>query len=199
MTAKARRPKARAPNVRTAAVLLLRGINVVGKNQIKMDALRALCESNGLRNVRTHIQSGNVIFRGTKKDISGCALRMEAAIEESFGFRPAVMIRSTEEMRKVVSRNPFAKRANIDPSRLLVSFLGKEPTREQLQSALAIEVGPEELHILGSEMYIYYPDGVGKSKLPIGRIERALETSGTARNWNTVTRLLEMALESEPS
>jgi uncharacterized protein (DUF1697 family) len=124
--------------------------------------------------------------------VAALAPRIEKAIEAQCGFRPHVMLRTIEQLRDVVARNPFAKRANLDPSKLLVYFLRSEPTREACHLARAIETD-EELRVSGSEMYIYYLNGVGKSKLPMERIQRVLGTSGTGRNWNTVTKLLELA------
>ena len=181
----------------TAAIMLLRGVNVVGRNKIKMDELKSLGESIGLRDVRTYIQSGNVVFQSDQRTMAGCAKRMEMAIEKECGFRPMVTVRTVGEVRKIIANNPFAGRPNLIHAKLLVSFLERKPTPKQRESARMIATGPEEVHILGREMHIYYANGVGLSKLPIGRIEKALGTSGTARNWNTVTRLLEMAQDVE--
>jgi len=178
----------------SAVICLLRGVNVVGNHKIKMEELRNLCETNGLLNVTTYIQSGNVVFRlKGRGGVAALAPRIEKAIEMQCGFRPHVMLRTIEQLRDVVARNPFAKRANLDPSKLLVYFLKCEPTREACAQARAIKTDPEELRVSGSEMYIYYLNGVGKSKLPMERIQKALGTSGTGRNWNTVRKLLELA------
>jgi uncharacterized protein (DUF1697 family) len=178
----------------TIAISLLRGVNVVGHNKIKMEELRTLCESIGLLDAQTYIQSGNVVFRVKGRvGIATLTARIEEAIEARFGFRPHVMLRTSEQLRDVVTRNPFAKRTNLDPSRFLVYFLKSEPAREACDRADAVQTDTEELRVSGSEMYIYYLNGVGKSKLPMGRIEKALGTSGTGRNWNTVMKLLEMA------
>jgi len=96
-------------------------------------------------------------------------------------------------MRSVVARNPFAKRKGIEPGKLLVNFLASDPGKDAREKALAIKIGPEELHLVGREAYIYFPNGQGRSKLPWAAIERALGTSGTGRNWNSVTKMLEIA------
>ena len=176
-----------------AVICFLRGVNVTGKNMIKMEQLRALCESLGLRNVQTYIQSGNVVFRTKSRNSAALATRIEKTIEERFGFRPHVMLRTSQELRGVVTRNPFAQRANLDPGRFLVYFLKGEPTPEACDRTCALKTDTEELRVSGSELYIYYLNGVGKSQLPMARIEKALGISGTGRNWNTVTKLLEMA------
>src|SRR5512132_4352069 len=111
---------------------MLRGVNVGGHNKIKMDALSALYESLGLLDPQTYIQSGNVIFRTKERDLVLLTKRIEDGIERSFGFRPGVIVRTASELRDVLARNPFAKRpaGAIDPSRLLVTFLSRDPGAE---------------------------------------------------------------------
>ena len=179
-------------------VSLLRGVNVGGHNKIKMDALCALCESLGLHDPQTYVQSGNVIFRTTDRDLAPLTRRIENAIERKFGFRPAVIARTTSEWRDVIRRNPFATRRGIHPAKLIVIFLPSEPGPEVRASLRRIKPDPEELRISGRELYIYFPNGMGRSKLP-ALIDKTLKTPGTARNWNTVTKLLEMAESLEGS
>jgi uncharacterized protein (DUF1697 family) len=178
-------------------ICMLRGVNVGGHNKIKMDALKALCVSLKLQDPQTFIQSGNVIFGTQEKDLAKLATRIQDAIERKIGFRPAVVLRTARELREVIARNPFSKRPGIEPGRLLVNFLATDPGKEAREKALAIKIGPEELHLVGREAYIYFPDGQGRSKLPWAAIERALGTSGTGRNWNSVTKMLEMAEKME--
>jgi uncharacterized protein (DUF1697 family) len=130
----------------SAVICLLRGVNVVGNNKIKMEELRNLCETNGLLNVTTYVQSGNVVFRVKGRGVATLASRIEKAIEAKCGFQPHVMLRTIEELRDVVARNPFAKRANIDPSKLLVYFLKSDPLVR-----LAIKLAPSR-RILRSYM-----------------------------------------------
>ncbi len=174
-------------------ICMLRGVNVGGHNLIKMDALKALCVSLKLKDPQTYVQSGNVIFKTEEKDHKKLATRIQDAIDKKIGFRPNVMLRTAAEMRSVVTRNPFAGRSGIEPGKLLVNFLAADPGREAREKALAIKVGPEELHLVGREAYIYFPNGQGRSKFPWPAIERALGTSATGRNWNSVTKMLEMA------
>jgi uncharacterized protein (DUF1697 family) len=171
----------------TTVIGLLRGVNVGGHNKLEMKALRALCESLKLRNVQTYVQSGNVVFQAPDKDLDALARRIEGAIEKSFGFHPSVVLRTLAEMRDAVERNPFAGREGIEPGKLLCVFLGGKP------SGLLKAIN-EEIHHSDRELYIYFPDGQGKSKLsftPLGKI------AWTGRNWNTVTKLLEMAASLE--
>jgi uncharacterized protein (DUF1697 family) len=180
-------------------VSMLRGVNVGGHNKIKMDALRALYESLKLRGAQTYVQSGNVVFRTDERDLARLARRIQDGIERSFGFRPEVILRATSELRDAIQGNPFAKRSGVDPSRLLVTFLADEPLAEARKKALAIKADTEEMQIIGREVYIYFPNGIGNSKLSWATIAEVLKTSGTARNWNSVKKLLEIAEKLESS
>jgi uncharacterized protein (DUF1697 family) len=174
-------------------ISMLRGVNVGGHNKIKMEALRELYESLGLQDVQTYVQSGNVVFRTKESRADLLGKRLEDAIEKAFGFRPGVVLRNASEMRAAIAKNPFASRQGIDPAKLLVTFLAGDPGSEERGNALAIKTFPEELRIDGREVYIYFPNGMARPKMSWPRIEKALKTSGTGRNWNTVTKLLEMA------
>jgi len=176
----------------TTMIALLRGVNVGGHNMIKMDSLRALCESLGHCDVQTYVQSGNVIFRTKERDITKIARKVEDAIEKKHGFRPDVVLRTTAEMREVIARNPFAKRKGIEPGKLIVTFLDSEPPAEAKVAVQALKPDPEEIRMNGRELYIYFPNGSGRSKL-VPLLSRALKNKGTGRNWNTVVKLLEMA------
>ena len=174
-------------------ISLLRGVNVGGHNKIKMDALRVLYESLGLRDSITYVQSGNVVFRTKERNLVVMAKRIEDGIEKHFGFRPSVIVRTIPELRDVIVRNPFAKRHGIEPNRLLVTFLAADPTPEARDKALQIKAAPEELHLGGREFYIYFPNGMARPKVNWLTVEKILKVPGTGRNWNTVTKLLEIA------
>ena len=180
----------------SAIICLLRGVNVGGRNKIGMDSLRDVCSSLKLRAPQTYIQSGNVIFGTMERNLAKLARRIEDCIEKGYGFRPNVMLRTAAEMRHVIARNPFASRKNTDPAKLVVSFLAEAPGAEDVKRLLEIKVGPEELRVSGRELYIYFPDGQGRSKLP-PVLERTVKIPATARNWNTVNKLLAMAEELE--
>jgi len=179
-------------------ISLLRGVNLGSHHKIKMDALRVLYESLKLRDPQTYVQSGNVIFRTGERDLVLLARRIEEAIERKFGFRSDVILRSASELKGVVRRNPFAARRDIEPGKLLVTFLPRDPGPEMRAEVCRIKAEAEEVRIGDRELYIYYPDGMGRSKLARA-IEKALKKSGTARNWNTVTKLLEIAERLEAS
>ena len=178
-------------------ISMLRGINVGGHNTIRMDALRALYESLGMQEAQTYVQSGNVVFRTNERDAKRLAKRIQDGIEKKLACKPEVILRSVTEMENAVARNPFAKRRDIEPAKLLVLFLADDPSSQGREKVLAIKVNPEELRIQGREVYIYFPNGMGKTKLPWTTIDKALGTYGTGRNWNSVTKLLEMAHKLE--
>jgi uncharacterized protein (DUF1697 family) len=183
----------------TVMISMLRGVNVGGHNKIKMDALRALYEFLKLRDAQTYVQSGNVIFRTDERDISRLAKRIEDGIERKFGFRPDVILRTAAEMRDLIARNPFAKRRGIEPGKLLVSFLASDPGEEARKKLCQMKCDPEELRVEGREVYIYFPNGMGRSKLPWAGLNKMLKTPATGRNWNSVTKMLEMAEKLEAS
>jgi len=176
-------------------IAMLRGVNLGGHKLVKMEALRALCDSLQCRNTQTYVQSGNVVFSTKEKNLSKLTRRIEDGIEKSFGFRAAVIVRTPDEMRKAIAANPFAKR-ELHPSKVIVVFLADELTAETRNQLEAIKVGAEEVKAHAREIYIYYPDGMGKSKFPAA-MERVLKKTGTARNWNSVTKLMEMAEKEE--
>ncbi len=178
-------------------ICMLRGVNVGGHNKIKMDALKVLCSSLKLKDPQTYVQSGNVIFKTEEKDLAKLTKRLQDALERKFGFRPDVMLRTASELRNVIARNPFAKRNGIEPGRLLVTFLAADPGKEAREKALALKTDPEELHIIGREAYTYFPNGMAHPKIPWTTIERTLKSSGTGRNWNSVTKMLEIAEKLE--
>lgn len=180
-------------------ISMLRGVNVVRHNRIKMDALRAVYQSLKLENPRTYVQSGNVIFRTRERNAVQLAKKIQEAIARRFGFRPDVILRTPEDFRRVIAANPFARRQDIDPGKLLVTFLAVEPGAEGRARLLAVKPDPEELHLIGREIYIYFPNGAGRSKLQWAALGEKLGTPGTARNWNSVVSMLEIAEETAAS
>ena len=172
---------------------MLRAVNLASHNRIKMDALCSLCTSLKLRGPQTYVQSGNVVFGTNERNLAKVSKQIGDGIEREFGFRTEVIVRTTAEMRDVVARNPFAKRRGIEPGKLLVVFFSGEPGPGARDKILGVKAEAEELHLDGRELYIYFPNGQGRSKVSTASIERMLKTPGTGRNWNSVTKLLEMA------
>ena len=178
-------------------ISMLRAVNLPGYRKISMEALRNLYDSLGCEEAQSYVQSGNVVFRTSERDLEKVVKRIEAGIERTFGFPGEVVARTCAEMRSVVARNPFGARPEVVGSKLLVTFLASDPGESAREAVRAIKTDPEELFAVGSELYIYYPHGAGRTKLPVRRIEKALQTVGTARNWNSVTKMLEMAEKLE--
>jgi uncharacterized protein (DUF1697 family) len=179
-------------------IALLRGINLAGHHKIKMEDLRKLCQSLKLRDAQTYVQSGNLVFHTDEKDALRLAERMEDAIERKFGFRAAVVLRTTAELRNLIAQSPFRKRTGLEPSKLNVTFLASELAKDTCDQVLAIKAEAEEIKLGRRELYIYFPDGMGRSKIT-AVLDRALKKAGTVRNWNTVTKLLEIAEVMETS
>jgi len=178
-------------------VCLLRGVNVGGNHKMAMHELRACFETLGFRDVQTLIQSGNVIFRTASRDMAALTARIEDKIEGSFGFRPRVVLRTCSQLRNTIAVNPFTARDDIDPAKLLVMFLSEAPDTQTMEKVLAIQTGEESMRFCGGELFIYFPNGVGRALLPVAKIEKALKTPCTGRNWNTVVKLLGMAEETD--
>ena len=174
-------------------ICMLRGVNVGPHNRVKMEALKALCASLKLRDSQTYVQSGNIIFKTGEKDLLKLAKKIESAIQKEFGFQTDVILRSAKDLQKVIAGNPFAKRRDIVPGKLLVTFFSGDPGEPARAQVRAMKCDPEEIFIEGREAYIYFPNGAGRSKLNWAVIPKTLKVQGTARNWNSVTKMLEMA------
>lgn len=180
-------------------ICMLRGVNIAGHNKIKMDVLRDMCVSLKCDAPQTLLQSGNVVFRSSNKNVAQLAKLLGTAIEKKLGFRPEVLLRTVPELREVIARNPFAKRSGIDPSKLVVTFLGSELDAKGGKELLAMDIAPEEMHVLGRELYIYFPNGQARPKISWPRVEKILGPAFTSRNWNTVTKLLQLGENLEAS
>ena len=178
-------------------VALLRGVNIIGSSVMKMEALREVCCGLKFQGVQTYLQSGNVIFRCRDRNEKALSKKISSAIEKQFGFRTVVMLRTPDELRAVVRANPFAKRKDIHPSKLLVNFLIDAPSAEFRAKLEAVEpLSDEEIHLIGRELFIYFPTGIGASKTR-GTLDRLLKSTATGRNWNSVTNALAMAEKLE--
>jgi uncharacterized protein (DUF1697 family) len=159
-------------------VALLRGINVGGNKLVPMAQLRRLLESFGFEEVRTLLQSGNVVFRAPK----ATADSIEAAFKKEFGFESDIAVIGEGELLKTIERNPFPDEAAKDPSRLLATFFRTPPDAREIGRFCEAHPGPEQLAFQEGVLYTHYPNGIGSSKL-------ILPFRGTARNWNTVLKI----------
>ncbi len=176
----------------TGYVALLRAVNVGGTGIIRMADLKGICETAGFRDVTTLLQSGNVAFRATGSD-KAVAKKLADAIEKSHRFRPAIMVRTADEIADIMQGNPFKAEETSDPSHLIVAFSADPPTAGAAGRIAAVKVQKERLLLSGRELYIHYATGQGTSKVTNAVLERALGVPATARNWNTVGKLLALA------
>jgi uncharacterized protein (DUF1697 family) len=170
----------------------LRGINVGGKNLIAMADLRALFESLDFMNVKTLLQSGNIVFDGGRKTGAALEKLLEAESSKKFGRDVDYHVRTAAEWQSVIARNPFPAEAKKDPGHLLVMVFKDAPAAKNVKALEGAIKGPEYLKIDGRNGYFVYPAGVGTSKLTAAVIDRVLGLRGTARNWNTTLKLAAM-------
>lgn len=173
-------------------ISLLRGINVGGHRQIKMVDLKGLYESLGLEAVQVILQTGNVLFKSAETDPAKLVRQLEAACEKQFGFHTHIMILTGAELKKIVDESPLTQLEGTEPKWTIVTFLSGRPDSSGTAALLKYE-GPEALFVTDSAVYIYYTEGAGRSKLTNALIEKRLNLSATARNWNTVTKMLALA------
>ena len=173
----------------TAFVSLFRGINVGGHHKIRMDELKELYESLGFKDVLPYIQSGNAVFTSDEADLARVRKQIEEGFEKKFGFHVEVIVRTSAELREIIDNNPFQSQQSKESKWIVVMFLAARPDETAQEDLLKTYVGPEELIIIGKEVYIYYPNGIGRSKLSHSFVEKKLKTVGTARNWNTILQL----------
>jgi uncharacterized protein (DUF1697 family) len=173
-------------------VALLRSVNVAGHGRLAMNDLRASFEALGYGGVTTYIQTGNVLFTTDSKSEKGIATAVEQRLAEDFGDSPAVLVRSVADLRRVGSSSPYA-RAGADPARHHVTFLATVPTKAALTALALPPSGRDELVVDGKEVYVHTPDGYANTKYTGTFIERRLGVVSTTRNWNTVTKLSELA------
>lgn len=177
----------------TTWIALLRAVNVGGQGKMPMAELRAVCEELGFGNPATYIQSGNAVFSSGETSAQRIAEQLEGAIAKRFGFTTQVILRSASEWNGVIEHNPLADAAETAPSKLLINFL-RDPVDTALEAELqSLAPGGEVLRLRERELYIYFPMGMGQSKLNMNRVGRRLGTVSTTRNWNTLQKLHEMA------
>ncbi|MHB8234580.1 MAG: DUF1697 domain-containing protein [Solirubrobacteraceae bacterium] len=172
-------------------IVLLRGINVGGRNRVPMAALREALEQAGLGPARTYLQSGNVVVDSSASP-AALARDCERLIAERFELDIAVVVRTRAQLAKVVRDEPFGKTAD-NPKLYQVSFCSAKPDKAALDKVAERAAGGERLEVHGREIYAWFPDGVGRSRLAAQLSTQSLGVTVTARNWSTVLALLELA------
>jgi uncharacterized protein (DUF1697 family) len=170
-------------------VAFLRAVNVGGRNLIPMSELCDLFGSLGFANVRSLLQSGNVIFDTDRRADETIESMLEAQTTKRFGVTVDYIVRSAPELEKAIASNPFPAEAKKDPAHLLVLFLKDAAQAKDVRALEAAIQGPERIQGKGKQLYAVYPEGVGRSKLTNAVIEKKLGVRGTGRNWNTVLKL----------
>ncbi len=178
----------------TAYVALLRGINLGGRRKVAMADLRELVADLGYVDVRTHLQSGNVVFGADTRSAATVEKALEQAIASTLRMDVRVVVRSAKQLAAVVAANPFESTAD-DPARYLVVFLEKAVPASWVASVDPESFAPETLAVAGKELFLWLPGGVNDSPLGKAVLTKKLGGAATARNWRTVTRLAEMASE----
>ena len=172
-------------------VALLRGVNVGGKNLLPMKELVGLFAAAGCDDVKTYIQSGNVIFCADDKVLKGLDRMIAMKVEERFGLKVPVVLRTSLELENVILGNPFLK-AGAGEERLHVSFLADQPTAASVAGLDAVRSVPDEFAVVGREIYMNLINGAAKTKLTNAYFDSKLKTVSTMRNWRTVLKLAEM-------
>ena len=177
-------------------ISFLRGINMAGHNSMKMNDLTLLYRDLGFTNAETFIQSGNVIFSSDEDlPVPDLTLKIERAITEKFNYLVPVMVRTIEEMEKYTALNPFLDETNFDPSKMAVLLLHETPSEAQIEKVRDVDYPPDKFKIIDREIFIYCPNGFGRTKLYTNFFENKMKVIGTARNWKTVTTILGLALK----
>ncbi len=175
-------------------IAILRGINVSGKNKIKMAALREVLQQLNIENVRTYIQSGNIIFQKEATDHGDLEEMIHHTIFESFGLTVPVIIRTEKEWQETIAQNPFLEKG-YDTGKQYFLFLKQSPEEEYVEKLKVQDFGEDEWVVIGRALYFYCPGSYGKTKFSNNFFERKLKVGATTRNWKTVYKLMEMAAE----
>lgn len=170
-------------------VALLRGINVGGRNTVPMAALRRVCEEAGCGDVRTVIQSGNVVFTSDDRDRAQLRQRLEEAVATAFDVPSTVVLLKAAELGALVRAHPFGD----DGAHTFVTFLAEKPKPDAVRALADRDVAPDRVEVRGSDVFLHLPNGVTGARLSGTLVERLLGVPGTARNWRTVTKLVELA------
>ena len=172
-------------------VALLRGINIGGKNRLPMKDLAAMFSDAGCDDVRTYIQSGNVLFRAEPTLQEEIPSLVSASILSRFGYRIPVATRTARELQAIVQANPLLERSS-EPDKLHVAFLSEIPDPAKVEALDANRSTPDEFAVLGREIYLYCPNGLARTRLTNNYFDSTLSTTSTMRNWKTTLKLLDM-------
>jgi len=179
----------------TTYIALLRGINVSGKKKIKMADLRSHLAELNLQNIKTYIQSGNILFKSAETNQAVLEQQIKNKIEEKYGFDVPVMVKLATDFQRVIENNPFAKDESNDIKCMHITFLGSVPVQEQIDHLATYNYPSEEYVLEDKDIYFYAPNGYGRAKMTNNFFEKKLKVRATTRNWKTVNKLFVMANE----
>lgn len=185
------------PVVRETCIALLRGVNVGGNHKLPMATLTAIVRDVGGEDVATYIQSGNVVYRVARAEVSASGVAIARAIERRCGFPAPVIVRTARELSAVVRANPYAT-PGVDPKTLHVVFLANAASAAQVAALDAKRSPADALTAVKREIFLHCPNGIGQSKFTNAYFDSVLTTTTTARNWNTVQALLALASGETP-
>ena len=174
-------------------IALLRGINVSGHRMIKMEDLKNVLSELNFTNIRTYIQSGNIVFDSEKNDSTYLEKQIEEKILNHFGFQVPVVIRTKSELNKIHDNNPFLRKRSEPADKLHVTFFPEQPEKEYLKKIEGLLFLPDEFMSSGREVYLLCPNGYGRTKLTNQFFENKLKLTATTRNWKTIETLLQMS------
>jgi uncharacterized protein (DUF1697 family) len=174
-------------------ISMLRGINVSGRNMIKMDALRTIYESLNFKNIKSYIQSGNVIFNTKPSKPKDLEKKIMTQIKKEFNFDIPVIVKETEELKTVFNNNPFLTKRKEDITKLHVTFLSQEPEEIDIKKIKEGNYSEDEFIFIDKVVYLFCPNGYGNTKLTNTFFENKLKVTATTRNWKTVTELVNIA------
>lgn len=180
----------------TTYISILRGINVSGKKMIKMNALSRMYEGLGFDNIKTYVQSGNVIFTSGDKDVKEIEKVISSQIEAEFGFDVPVIVFDTKTLEAIIENNPFSKDGSKDATFMHVTFLADTPVEFNKEVIVRKKQPDEEIAFAPNAVYLYCPYGYGRTKLNNNFIESKLKVKATTRNWKTTNELLKLAVET---
>lgn len=179
-------------------IAFLRGINVGGRNKLPMAELKKILADLKLVNVKTYIQSGNVVFQSSRTDTTDLASEITAAIDNSHGFAPQVFILTAEQLQAAIDNNPFPE-GEDEPKTLHLYFMDTEPKALNSEKLDTLKADSERYQIIKDVFYLHAPDGIGRSKLAAGAEKNLGDVAVTARNWNTVSKMAVLVKEVEES
>ena len=181
----------------TTYISLLRAINVGGQNRISMTDLKAVHESLEMARVETYVQSGNVVFQGAAAHGAALESLIETRIHDWLGLEVPVLVRTPQELQQLVDRHPFTPEQLADPTRVAVIFLRAAPDGQLLTRLAAPDVSGDRFYPAGRAIYLFCPNGFGRTRLTNTFFETKLKVTATSRNWKTVNALLDMARNRE--